>query len=104
MNGSSGKLSGLSRRNFLRRLARTTAIVGGSVLAARIARAQDADLQSLMEQNQRGGEFGLGFDSASRSIPMPKTALPTLSPATVQTTDQAIRRYEMIVANGGWPN
>ena len=69
----------------------------------RIAGAQDSQLQSLIEQNQRNGEFGLGFDSASRSIPMPKAALPTLSPLTVQTTEQAIRRYEQIVAGGGWP-
>jgi L,D-transpeptidase YcbB len=92
-----------SRRKFLRRLASTTAAVGGSTLAARFASAQDSQLQSLIEQNQRNGEFGLGFDSASRSIPMPKAALPTLSPLTVQTTEQAIRRYEAIVAGGGWP-
>jgi murein L,D-transpeptidase YcbB/YkuD len=92
-----------SRRKFLRRLARTTAAVGGSALAARFASAQDSQLQSLIEQNQRNGEFGLGFDSASRSIPMPKAALPTLSPLTVQTTEQAIRRHESIVAGGGWP-
>src|SRR5262245_44272998 len=92
----------LSRRSFLRRASRAAALVGGGVIAARIARAQDAALQSLMEQNQRG-EFGLGFDSASRTIPMPKTALPTLSPLTAQTTDQAIRTYAAIVSSGGWP-
>jgi murein L,D-transpeptidase YcbB/YkuD len=89
-----------SRRKFLNRLAATTAVVAGG---ARIAGAQDSQLQSLIEQNQRNGEFGLGFDSASRAIPMPKAALPTLSPLTVQTTEQAIRRYEQIVAGGGWP-
>ena len=93
---------GLSRRKFLRRLA-VTAAVGGSALVARMAGAQDSQLQSLIEQNQRNGEFGLGFDSASRAIPMPKADLPTLSPLTVQTTEQAIRRYEQIVAGGGWP-
>jgi murein L,D-transpeptidase YcbB/YkuD len=89
-----------SRRKFLYRLAATTAVVAGG---ARIAGAQDSQLQSLIEQSQRNGEFGLGFDSASRAIPMPKAALPTLSPLTVQTTEQAIRRYEQIVAGGGWP-
>ncbi len=93
----------MSRRRFLRRLATTGAMAGSSVLATRFAGAQDSALQSLIEQNQRGGEFGLGFDSASRSIPMPKAALPTLSPLTVQTTEQAIRRYEAIVGAGGWP-
>ena len=34
---------------------------------------------------------------------MPKTSLPTLSPANVQTTEVAIARYEQIVAAGGWP-
>ena len=93
---------GFTRRRFLRRFVGTTAAVG-SVLAARLAGAQDSDLQSLIEQNQRGGEFDQGFDSASRTILMPKTALPTLSPLTVQTTEQAIRRYEAIVTSGGWP-
>jgi len=94
---------GISRRNFLRQLAKTSALAGAGALAARFAAAQDATLQSLIEQNQRGGEFELGFDSASRTIPMPKAALPTLSPLTAQTTDHAIRQYEGIVAGGGWP-
>ncbi|NIK46407.1 L,D-transpeptidase family protein [Variibacter gotjawalensis] len=34
---------------------------------------------------------------------MPKSTLPTLSPATVETTEQAIPSYEAIVARGGWP-
>jgi len=95
--------STMNRRRFLRRLGSATAMVGGGLLATRLAGAQDSQLQSLIEQNQRGGEFGLGFDSASRTIPMPKAALPTLSPLTVQTTDQAIRRYEAIAGTGGWP-
>jgi murein L,D-transpeptidase YcbB/YkuD len=65
--------------------------------------AQDAQLQALIEQNQRAGEFGQSFDSASRTITMPKAGLPTLSPLSVLTTEQSIRRYEAIVASGGWP-
>jgi murein L,D-transpeptidase YcbB/YkuD len=34
---------------------------------------------------------------------MPKASLPTLSPATVQHTEQAIHHYEGILARGGWP-
>src|SRR5438105_5550859 len=34
---------------------------------------------------------------------MPKASLPTLSPATVQHTEQAIAQFESIVAKGGWP-
>jgi murein L,D-transpeptidase YcbB/YkuD len=34
---------------------------------------------------------------------MPKASLPTLSPATVQHTEQAMAQFEGIVAKGGWP-
>ena len=64
--------------------------------------AQDSALQDLIEQTQKGG-FGQGFDAASRTIQMPKSSLPTLSPATAQTTEQAVAQYEAIVARGGWP-
>ena len=33
----------------------------------------------------------------------PKASLPTLSPATAQTTEQAVAQYEAILARGGWP-
>src|SRR6187200_868452 len=91
----------ISRRAVLRRLAQATALAGGGVAASR-AFGQDAALQALIDQNQ-GNDFGQGFDSGSRAIQMPKASLPTLSPATVQHTDQAIREYEAIVAKGGWP-
>jgi murein L,D-transpeptidase YcbB/YkuD len=86
-----------SRRGFLK----TAAAAGGTVLAGQ-ALAQDAMLQALIEQNQNS-EFGQGFDSASRTILMPKSSLPTLSPATVEHTGQAIGQYEAIVSRGGWP-
>jgi murein L,D-transpeptidase YcbB/YkuD len=89
------------RRAFLRRLAQGAAAAGGSALASR-ALAQDAALQALIEQNA-SGDFGQNFDSASRTILMPQSSLPTLSSATVQHTEQAIREYEAIVARGGWP-
>lgn len=69
----------------------------------RLAHAQaDDPLQTLIQQNQRG-DFGEGFDTASRTVQMPKASMPTLSAATVQTTEQAIAQYEQIVARGGWP-
>ena len=68
----------------------------------RAGAAEDTTLQALIDQNQRG-DFGRGFDSASRTIHMPQASLPTLAPSTVQTTEQAIQRYEAIVAGGGWP-
>ena len=89
------------RRAFLRRLALATAAVGGGTLASR-AVGQDAALQALIDQNA-GGDFGQNFDSASRTILMPQSSLPTLSSATVQHTERAIQEYEAIVARGGWP-
>ena len=56
----------------------------------------------LIGDTQRG-DLGQGFDEASRTIHMPKASAPTLSPATAQTTEQAIERYDAIVAQGGWP-
>ena len=56
-------------------------------------------LDQLMKQS---GDLGEGFDAASRTLQMPKSSLPTLSPATVQTTEQAIPAYEALVARGGW--
>lgn len=81
-------------------------LIGGAaaalgMLATGRTLAQDAMLQALIEQNQRG-EFGQGFDVGLRSLRMPKASLATLSPQTVQTTEQAIPRYEAIVARGGW--
>ena len=91
-------LRGVSRRAVLK----AAAAAGGSALGARVAFGQDALLQALIDQTQRG-DFGQGFDSASRTIAMPKATLPTLSPATVEHTGQAIAQYEAIVARGGWP-
>jgi len=74
-----------------------------SAAATRAVAQQSEDpLQQLIEQNQRG-DLGQGFDSASRTIAMPKASLPSLSPANVPTTEAAIARYEQIVAAGGWP-
>ena len=87
-----------SRRALLVRLA--AAVAGGLTVSQ--AFAQDAALQALIDQNQ-GADFGQGFDSASRTIQMPKTSLPTLSPETVQHTEHAIAQFEGIVARGGWP-
>lgn len=90
------------RQTFTRRrLLRGMASLGGTIAAGH-AFAQDATLQALIEQNQRNG-FGQGFDAGLRSVKMPKASLSTLSPQTVQTTEQAIPRYEAIVARGGWP-
>ena len=87
------KIALLSRRAFL--------MAGGAAagLAAQAAAAEDPILQKLIQQ--QSGSFG--FDSASRTIKMPRSSLPTLSPATVTATEQAIARYQQIVESGGWP-
>jgi murein L,D-transpeptidase YcbB/YkuD len=89
------------RRRFLRTLATGAAAAGAAVQTARAAE-DDRLLDALINQNQNA-DFGQGFDSASRTIKMPTSSLPTLSPATAQTTEQAIPQYEAIVARGGWP-
>ena len=80
-------------------------LAGAATLAA-VARASvghaDDQLDALMGDAQRG-DLGHGFDDASRTIHMPKASEPTVSAATVQTTEQAIDRYATIVARGGWP-
>jgi L,D-transpeptidase YcbB len=84
----------LSRRSFLG--------AGGAFAASAACAAEDAVLRALIQQNQQV-EFGQGFDAASRTILMPKSSLPTLSPETVETTARAIGQYEAIVARGRWP-
>jgi len=91
----------LPRRAFLKRLAGVTALAAAG-LSARGAAAEDAALDALIGDTQRGG-FGQNFDDASRTIHMPKASEPTVSTATVQTTEKAINRYADIVGRGGWP-
>jgi len=78
--------------------------VAATIASRALVHAAPADdpLQDLIQQNQNG-EFGQGYDSASRTILMPKTDLATLSASTVQTTEQAISRYESLIEHGGWP-
>lgn len=90
----------VDRRRFLRRLG-TGAVA--AVAAPAVLRAQEGDpLSALIQQNQRDS-FDQGFDARGRNVAMPQASLPTLSPATAQTTEQAIQQYEAIVARGGWP-
>jgi murein L,D-transpeptidase YcbB/YkuD len=89
---------GVSRRAFLGAASAFGAMAG---VARGAPAADDRLLQQLIEQNQNAG-FGQDFDSASRTIKMPKASLPTLSPSTAHTTEQAIARYEGLVSRGGW--
>jgi len=89
------------RRAFLQRLG-GVATIAAAGLSGRAAFADDAALDALIGDAQRG-QFGQNFDDASRNIRMPKASEPTVSAATAQTTEQAIDRYADIVARGGWP-
>ena len=89
------------RRAFLK-YAAGVATLAATGLAARAALAGDTALDALIGDTQRG-EFGQGFDDASRTIHMPKASEPTVSTATAQTTEKAIDRYAEIVGRGGWP-
>ncbi|MBN8921449.1 MAG: hypothetical protein J0H62_12585, partial [Rhizobiales bacterium] len=86
----------MNRRHFLRTVGYSAATFG----MARRAFAQDPLLDTLMRQ--QSDELGQGFDATSRTVHMPTASLPTLSPATVETTEQAIAAYEGLVASGGW--
>ena len=97
---SQSTASRLDRRHFLSRIA--AGLLAGGAFARQAFAADDNTLQALIDQNQRS-DLGQNFDSASRTIPMPKTSLPMLSPLTVQTTASALTQYENIVARGGWP-
>jgi L,D-transpeptidase YcbB len=88
----------ISRRRVLKGLG----AAAGTLVTARAFAQADDPLQQLIRQNQNS-DLGQGFDSASRTLRMPKASLPTLSPANVQTTELAIARYEQIAAGGGWP-
>jgi murein L,D-transpeptidase YcbB/YkuD len=89
------------RRAFLRRLAGAATLAAAGV-ASRRAAADDQTLDRLMSDGEQG-EFGQSFDHASRTIHMPKASAPTLSAATVQTTEHAVQAYDAIVSRGGWP-
>jgi len=90
--------NGVDRRAFLAQCAGVAALTG----FARQAFADDPALDALIDDG-RGGQFGLDFDQASRTIHMPRPTAPTLSPATAQFTDKAVETYDAIVARGGWP-
>src|SRR3954447_10235406 len=96
MKSNIPSVRGLNRRGVL------TGLAASAAASHAFAQQSDDPLQQLIEQNQRG-DLGQGFDSASRTIHMPKASLPTLSPANVPTTEAAIAHYEQIVSAGGWP-
>lgn len=75
-----------SRRAILRGLAGTAAL---AALPSARALAQSA-------------EWAPEFDSASRTITMPRARFATLTGQTVQSIEKAMQEYSGIVARGGW--
>jgi L,D-transpeptidase YcbB len=99
--------NGPDRRRFLRRLGGAAAFAAAGVTARRALADPAADapanpLDALMSDGQHDA-FGQNFDDASRTVHMPKATVPTLSPQTADTTEEAIKTYDGIVARGGWP-
>jgi murein L,D-transpeptidase YcbB/YkuD len=72
-------------------------------LAAGAAALSGLSTRALAEDFEFGQlEMGERYDSAARAIQMPKSSVPTLSPFTVQATENAIAQYQQIAAQGGW--
>jgi L,D-transpeptidase YcbB len=88
---------GVCRRSLLR-LAAMATLAGG----AKAAFADDRSLDALIGDVDRG-DYGEGFDQASRTVRMPKATIPMLSPGTAEATRRAVENYDGIVARGGWP-
>jgi murein L,D-transpeptidase YcbB/YkuD len=95
-------MASLSRRSFIAAGAAVCVAALGREAAATEPLTSDQTLDELINQNQNSG-LGSGFDSVSRNARLPKPTLPTLSPATAETTQAAIAQYQAIVAKGGWP-
>ncbi len=82
----------VDRRAFLSGVA-ICAFAGGNLLNF-AARAQDATDDDQAEWRQ-------SYETSAR-ISFGRESTPTLSPATVTATEQAIQNYQSIVARGGW--
>jgi len=83
--------SRMTRRVFIRGLAAASAFPVSAF-------AQERDYQV------HTAEWNPGFDSASRTITMPRSRFATLSSSTAQSIEQAIQNYQGILSRGGWPS
>jgi len=73
---------------------------GAAVTLPGTALAQELSELSLLGS---AGEWGHGFDSASRTIAMPSNKFATLTESTVQSLERAIQEYARLQQRGGWP-
>jgi murein L,D-transpeptidase YcbB/YkuD len=75
----------------------------GSV-AALVALPRVAQAQNPLDVLNQGAEWAPGFDSGARNTaPMPAARYATLTQSTVQSLEQAINNYAIIVRQRGWP-
>lgn len=91
--------TGLTRREAVAGLA---AVGLSAVLPGTAFSQQGQQPQSPLSLLGSSGEWGHGFDSASRTIAMPSTRFATLTSSTVQSLERAIGEYSQIVQRGGW--
>ncbi|MCX8998979.1 L,D-transpeptidase family protein [Rhizobiaceae bacterium BDR2-2] len=84
------------------------AILRSALSAGAAALAAPAFAQSAMDDvinAPRRGNWDDQFDArASRGAVSVTSNNPVLGPGSVQNMQQAVAQYQMIVANGGWPN
>jgi murein L,D-transpeptidase YcbB/YkuD len=95
---NSGK-PGLTRREAVTGL---VAVGASALLPGAAFSQQPQQTQSPLSLLGSSGEWGHGFDSASRTIAMPSTRFATLTSSTVQSLERAIGEYSQIVQRGGW--
>jgi L,D-transpeptidase YcbB len=81
--------SRVTRRIFIHGLAATSVFPVSAI-------AQALDYQA------HTAEWKPSFDSASRTITMPRSRFATLSSSTVQSIEQAVQNYQEILSRGGW--
>jgi len=84
----------ISRRELVAGLAATMAT---AALLPRFARAQNLDVLN------QGAEWAPGFDSGARAAPVRGSRYATLTQSTVQSLEEAINNYSIIVRQRGWP-
>ncbi len=73
------------------------ATAAAAALLPRFAQAQNIDMLN------QGAEWAPGFDSGSRAAPVAGSRYAMLTQSTVQSLEQAIQNYSIIVRQGGWP-
>lgn len=76
----------------------------GAVAASALLLPRFAQAQSHLDVLNQGAEWAPGFDTGGRAaMPVQGSRYATLTQSTVQSLEQAIQNYSIIVRQGGWP-